>query len=65
MASDKELLDNYLTKYNDLIRDLELFDKEFPDSNAEHNFWVDVIARLKRKMHTLGISDTEPVPERK
>jgi hypothetical protein len=57
-----ELIREYLTRYNDLLRDLELFDKEFPDSKAEHNFWVNVIARLRKVMVTMGIDDIEPIP---
>jgi hypothetical protein len=65
MATGIEIINQYLLMYNAGINDLKLFDKDFPDSKDEYNYWRSVLIKMRNTMLNLGMSNLEDIPPKK
>jgi hypothetical protein len=65
MPSDKELIEKYLTSYNELLSAIEVFGLKYPGNNDGYNFLVDLAAKKREVALNIGLSDMEELPAKK
>ncbi|MDR0903964.1 MAG: hypothetical protein LBM59_04965 [Ruminococcus sp.] len=65
MATEFEIRNQYLLMYNAGIKDLKIFERDFPNSTEEYNYWLGVLEQMKKTMTNLGMGDLEPLPPKK
>jgi hypothetical protein len=65
MATEFVIRNQYLLMYNAGINDLIIFDRDFPDSKDEYNYWLKVLTKMHKTMLNLGMSNLEPLPPKK
>jgi hypothetical protein len=65
MATEFEIRNQYLLMYNAGIKDLKLFERDFPNSIDEYNYWQGVLEQMRNTMINLGMGDLEPLPPKK
>jgi hypothetical protein len=65
MATDHELNALYLLQYKICLNDLEIFERNFPNSKEEYNYWRGALEKMTNNMKNSGITDFEPLPAKK
>jgi hypothetical protein len=65
MATEFEIRNQYLLMYNAGIKDLKLFERDFPNSTEEYNYWLKVLEQMQNTMRNLGMTNLEPLPPKK
>ncbi|MDR0974363.1 MAG: hypothetical protein LBL80_01580 [Ruminococcus sp.] len=65
MESEFVIRNQYLLMYNSGIKDLKLFERDFPNSIEEYNYWQGVLEQMRNTMMSLGMGDLEPLPPKK
>jgi hypothetical protein len=65
MASDKELIEKYLTAYNELLYAIEIFGLRYPNNAEGYNFLIEIASKKRDVAMGIGLTDIAPLPDRK
>ncbi|MDR0903569.1 MAG: hypothetical protein LBM59_02940 [Ruminococcus sp.] len=65
MATANEILSLYISQYYRMLTEIDLYDRDNPDSIAGHNVLVKIAGEYRSQASAAGYTELPPLPEKK
>ncbi|MDR0987315.1 MAG: hypothetical protein LBL98_06470 [Ruminococcus sp.] len=65
MATQSEIILNFVVQYRLMLKNIQIFSTTFPNSIEEYNYLVDMAAELLETANTMGLTSLPPLPQKK
>ncbi|MDR0904213.1 MAG: hypothetical protein LBM59_06235 [Ruminococcus sp.] len=65
MATQSEIILNFVVQYRLMLKNIQIFSTRFPSSIDEYNYLVDMASELLETANTMGLTSLPPLPPKK